>query len=375
MSVRRYLAMLVSGALLLAGCASEDEGSEADDQATPPTSEDTEGEEAGAAPAADLCDPSEPRHLEISTATIGFLYVPFYVADGAGFLEDRGITYDRLVSAEGNTPALLSGDSDIIEAAFTTTFALRNEGRDVVAIGSYVTDFASNVVVKSAALEERGIDVESATFEERAGALEGLRIGVTSPGLGPDVLVRGILQEVGLDPDHDAQIVSLGDGGSMLSAFEQNRIDAFSLSSPTATTAIREFDGEMLFNPTLGHYPTVDDILYVALLTRESWLEDDDNRELAGCFLQAIDEALKLIDEDPDRALELARDAFDDIDEDVYRQAFDESVNGYPTSVAVETRNAEIAYEFDQQFRSVEGELDDHIDNSVYEEYVARSDS
>jgi NitT/TauT family transport system substrate-binding protein len=369
---RNRLVTLAVAMLLLTGCADDGETPATEQESTP---EDTNDEGDTSATAAEVCDPSEPRHLNISTATIGFLYVPFYVADGAGFLEERGITYDRLVSAQGNTPALLSGDSDIIEAAFTTTFALRNEGRDVVAIGSYVTDFASNVVAKSATLEERGVDVETATFEERARALEGMRIGITSPGLGPDVLVRGILQEVGLDPDRDAEIIALGDGGSMLSAFEQNRIDAFSLSSPTATTAILEFDGEMLFNPTLGDYPTVDDILYVALLTRESWLEDPDNRDLAGCFLQAIDEALKLIDEDPDRALELARDAFDDIDEEVYRQAFEESVNGYPTSVAVETHNAQIAYDFDRQFRTVEGELEEHIDNSLYEEYVAGAGS
>ena len=47
-------------------------------------------------------------------------------------------------------------------------------------------------------------------LKDRLQAMKGLRIGITTPGATSDLFMRFLFRSVGMDPDHDLEIVPLG---------------------------------------------------------------------------------------------------------------------------------------------------------------------
>lgn len=377
---RRTTALLLAIGVFVAACqGTPDEAPDAgeavgeDDEAVGDADDEaTDDPAAEQANGSAECSPDDPRQLSLTTSSEGFLYFPNYVAQEMGYYDDAGVEVEYSVAGGGHMPAMLAGEVDMVETAFTSVINLHNEGQNVVAIGSYINAYASNVVVQGEVIEEHGI-TEDSSFEDRARALEGLTIGTTSPGAGADLLPRAIMREVDLDPDSDAEILYLEEGAAMLAAFDQGRIDAFVLSSPSATQAVVNMGGEILINPTLGEYPSVDGIAYVTPVTRADWLEEEENRVTAGCYLEALDRALQLIAEDPDAALEAAKEHpnMPDLEDEILEQAFEETRQGYPESVCLSEDNVQVALDFDDMFRTVQNPVEDHYDASICEEFVS----
>jgi NitT/TauT family transport system substrate-binding protein len=369
---RRLPALLLAIGVFAAAC--QDTPDEAADDTPTATQEDTEATDDTTdeqAAGSEVCSPDDPRQMTLTTSSEGFLYFPHYVAQEMGYYDDAGVEVEYFVAGGGHMPAMMAGEVDMVETAFTSVVNLRNEGQEPVAIGSYINAYASNVVVQGEVIERHGI-TEDSSFEDRARALEGLTIGTTSPGAGADLLPRAILREVDLDPEADAEILYLEQGAAMLAAFDQGRIDAFVLSSPSATQAVVNMGGEILINPTLGEYPAVDGIAYVTPVTRAQWLEDEENRTTAGCYLLAVDRALQLIQDDPEAALEAAKGHpnMPEMDDEILDQAFEETRQGYPPTVCLSEENVQTALDFDDLFRTVQHPAEDHYDSTICEEFV-----
>lgn len=148
---------------------------------------------------------------------------------------------------------------------------------------------------------EKGVDGDS-SIEERYAALEGLTLGVTSPGAATDKYMRYYLRQAGLDPDRDANIVAIGGGGSLLAALESGQIDAYQLSPPTPYIAEAEGFGTILIDGPAGDVPLFSDFAYTGFATNQQWAED--NPETAEGFMNAISQGMEYVEENPDEAAE-----------------------------------------------------------------------
>src|SRR3546814_10006490 len=110
-----------------------------------------------------------------------------------------------------------------------------------------MTKFGSILVISVYGENKHSITAASA-YAEKQKAMNGIKVGVTSPGSGTDQAVRFLAKEAGLDPDRDITIVSLGTGDAMTAALIQGRIDGFTHSAPVGEKVVKDHGGVMLFN-------------------------------------------------------------------------------------------------------------------------------
>ncbi|MPZ62855.1 MAG: hypothetical protein GEU93_16500 [Propionibacteriales bacterium] len=321
------IASVLAVSLLLAGCAGG-------------------GDDAANVQASDEgCDGDE---LTLTQSTTGFLYLPSYIAESAGYYEDEGldVTIKDLGGGSENVAAVASDSADVALTAYSTIVTSREEGAPVVAIGSVMDQYASNIVISQEAADRAGV-TEDSSPEAKIRALKGLKLGITSPGSGTDQLFHYLFEQVGMDADDDAELLPIGSGAPMVAAFRSGQIDGFSLSSPTSDQAAAQ-GGVMLFDLSSGEYEPLNPFLYIVAVANSRKLEEK-SRELT-CFSKAIGSALELIQEDPEAAKEAGRAAFEDIDPALYEQAFERNVAAYPETPVIDEGQAEKVIDFVSTF-------------------------
>lgn len=273
---------------------------------------------------------SGPQKITITQSTEGFLYTPIYVAQAEGFFEEENLEVESVVVSGGSNvvASVLSGDAAVGATATSSIIEAVGQGREVKSFAGLMNQYASNIVIKESIAEQKGI-TEASSVEEKVRALEGLNIGITSPGSGTDTLIRYLLEDNGLNPDRDASLVPLGGGSEILAAFNQDDIDAFSLSSPTSDQAVVEGDGLLLLNLSEGEVPELDGISYISLVaTTEAF---DEDAETIRRVYRAMEKAQAFIEEDREGAQQVMREELGDVSKPVFDAAFDRNYQTYPS--------------------------------------------
>lgn len=287
--------------------------------------------------------------VNFAMPSVGMLYLPVYVADVMGYFEEQDIDAQlQVFRAGGGTAmaAVLGGDMDVYIGSTSAALRAATQTDDAVIAGALMTEYASNVVMRGELARELGLN-EDSTVEERLAALEGLSIGVTGAGSGTHQLAIFMLTQAGLDPERDATVVFVGGSTEILAAFSRDRIDAFTLSNPTSDTAIRDYDGFLLFNTAAGELPGVDDFLYISANTRRSWIEEDPDR--ARRTMAAIQRAQTAM-HDPETSHE-ARDRvfegyFSQFDKELFDAAWENVLPAYPRSPEISRAQMEKVVDF-----------------------------
>lgn len=251
---------------------------------------------------------------------------------GAGMLEDLGLSYEVIDVGGGAevVSAAVSGSVDVASATFGSQLRAVQSGAPIRAIASTEDLHGLHFVVKRSVLADAGITSGQAGIDDLS-VLEGLTIGISSPGSGSDALSRLLLQLGGFDPDRDAEIVALGDSAAMLAAFQQNELNALAVSAPVSYVAIEQADGAFLFNFPRGDLPQFGDLQYMTYFTGERAINN--RGHVLQCFVDAHAEALKMLRDDPAGALAAARPFLTNVADDAL---FEEIANDYLPSFPAE---------------------------------------
>jgi len=336
----RILGCLAAVTLIAAGCTS---------------SPDSEAEAAGTQAADDAA--CSGAVLQIAQANPGYPRLPVYVALHGGFFADQGLDV-RVAETDAGADAaaaLIGGSADVSPGTYSDVLLAQSRGAGIVAFAATGYEEISNLVMKTSVMQEKGITADS-TPEEKVQALEGLRIGVTSPGSSTDLLVRGIMIQQGLDPDRDASITPVG-ASAMASAFSRGQLDAFALSSPSANAAAAAGDGEVLLDFSAGDYPGISGPLSMTLNTSPATAESK-AQELR-CFSAGLTSALELMKSDPERAKEIAWEEFDGVvDREAYDATIDVAVDAFAENTSIDAGDAEARKDFIAQVEAPVGDLD-----------------
>ncbi|PDT16806.1 nitrate ABC transporter substrate-binding protein [Rhizobium sp. J15] len=288
---------------------------------------------------------AEDTKVVFGQASEGFLYFPLYVARGMGYLEEEKIKPEVIVF-KGGAPALtavIGGDAQVQIGDPTGAITAREKGAPIKIFGGVMQQFASNIVITKEAAEKVGLK-ETSTIEERLAMLKGLRIAITSPGSTSDKLLRHLATAAKIDADRDLTLVPLGTAGPMLAAFSQGRIDGFSLSSPTSDIAIKDYSGVMLLDLAKGQYKPFAGFPNITLIAREDWLQK--NPDVATGVVRAIGRALALIKNDPEKAMEAAKQFYSKTDPEIYRLAFENNRRAYAETPVLTEQGVSLANDF-----------------------------
>jgi NitT/TauT family transport system substrate-binding protein len=340
MKKNRLLSIFVSMALVIvAGCGS---------QGTPTSSSNaTSNPSSAAAPEVKKEDSKDLEHIVWTQSTHGFLYSPVYIAKDKGFFEQEGLDVEVVITGGGSKvmAAVIGGSAQVGATALSSAMDATKKGQAVLSFGALMNQYASNLVIKADIAKQKGIS-ESSSLDDKIKALKGLKIGITSPGSGSDKLVRVLLKKVGIDPDQDVQLVPIGENSAMVTAFKQNKIDAFALSSPTSEVAVAGGKGMYLINLSKGEVPELNGITYISLVAKKDSLEK--NPELYKKIYRAVSKAEEFIEKDKAGAKEVLKKNLSDTDAAIFDQAFDNNYDAIAKSPKISKEAFEKNYMFSE---------------------------
>jgi NitT/TauT family transport system substrate-binding protein len=274
-------------------------------------------------------------------------------ASGGGYFEDAGLSVVSNASGRGvNVNALIGGAVDIVLGAPGQAMRAQAQNQPIKIIAGTVNKYASNIVIDAEILAERGVD-ESSPVEAKIEAMRGLKLGTTGPGAAPDNLFRFLFAQVGIDPDTEAELVSVQGGGSgMLAGMERGTIDGFCLSSPTSDIAIQNFGAAYLFNMATNPPPELEDYLYITAQVSEETIAERRDMLLDYCRGTAL--ALKAIREEPETFKAWAADWFEGLDPAIFEKAFETNSQIYMPNPIPTERHFELNRMFvDQGFATL----------------------
>ncbi|MDP8924900.1 MAG: ABC transporter substrate-binding protein, partial [Chloroflexota bacterium] len=242
--------------------------------------------------------------LKVATVYPYLGYLPLYTAMQRGFFKDQGLE-SELVEFKGGgdaAKAFVGGAADVLLGSYDHVLKLREQGMDVVATANVEAMYAYALMAR------RGSPYTSLE------SLTGQKIGTTGPGSSTDINVRYGLKQRGVDPEREAELISVGGGAPMLAALDNDQIQAGMFLDPLLTQLLLQPDKYQIVHDFRNlEYP----LLCVTL--RREWLKG--NEDPARRLHTALVRAEETLQQDPSMALAVARDKFTDIEPDVLEAA------------------------------------------------------
>jgi NitT/TauT family transport system substrate-binding protein len=280
---------------------------------------------------------SAQERVRITSSNDSLLYSPVYVAEAMGYFKQQGIDIDRFVSTSGPNAlaALLAGNVDMVMGTGASPMLARKQGGNLKLVANLASQYGVNITVTPQWAAKYKLSPAS-TYKERLAGLKGIRIGVTGAGGGNDQFVSYLAEQAGLNRARDMTVVALGNGPALIAAYQQGRVDAISISTPTSNLAAHQFGGLLLFNTGSGDVEPLRGFLGAALSARSDWLSK--NTELAKKFVAALQSGLDAM-HDPNRT-EVARNAvqklvFPKLDPRFFADVWKDTIAGTPKTTLI----------------------------------------
>lgn len=279
-------------------------------------------------------------------ATVSFAFLPVYVAEHSGFFAEEGVDLKTTTvsSAQAGLAAVAAGSGDYYLSTPAAGARSAAQGARILNCGALMTQNPTNVVISADVVKRHGADkIAAMSAEQRVALLRGLRLAAHTAGSSPDLTLRFVLRNAGMNPESDVQVLPIVQN-AILAALEQKRIDGFAYSSPLADTAVARFGAKNLLSFADGDYPPLAGQLSITLVCNRDWVEKQP--DAAAATLRAIWRGMRLMRSDPAKARAAARKTFANLDDAVFDIAFETNRKAFPDSPTITRAQMEGAIDF-----------------------------
>lgn len=279
-------------------------------------------------------------------ATVSFAFLPVYVAEHAGFFAEEGVDLKTTTaaSAQAGLAAVAAGSADYYLGTPAAGARSAAQGARVVNCGALMTQNPTNFVVSAEVANKHGPDrIAAMPVNERIALLNGLRLAAHTAGSSPDLTLRYVLRQAGMNPESDVQVLPIVQN-AILAALEQKRIDGFAYSSPLADIAVAKYGARMLVSLAGGDYKPLAGQLSIAMVCSRDWVEKQ--TDAAAATLRAIWRAMRLMQSDPAKARAAARKSFASLEEAIFDMAFETNRKAFPDNPTITRAQMEGAIDF-----------------------------
>jgi NitT/TauT family transport system substrate-binding protein len=201
--------------------------------------------------------------------------------------------------------ALLSGAMDICQIGGPAVVNAELAGSDLVITGGIINRQLYSFMVTP--------DIQTAED------LKGKSLAVSEPGSSSDSILRYGLEQLGLDPEADVTIVSVGNNAARVAAMEAGSVAGTMISVPQSGRA-KGLGFKALLNPDDMQLPH----LHTAVVVRQEYLEE--NRETIIDYMKALSEATYQIKQDQQGTIDLMSEVLlldPTEDSDILNEAYD----------------------------------------------------
>jgi NitT/TauT family transport system substrate-binding protein len=262
------------------------------------------------------------RFITVRSTSKSWLWAPEDFARDSGDYSRFGLDLESTSTGRGvNVSALVGGATDVVLGAPGPTIHAQVQGQPVKMIAGLVNKYASHIVINKGILDRAGVN-EGSPLDKKIAVLKGLRLGTTGPGAAPDTLFRFMMAKGGINPDKEAQLVTIQGGGSgMLAGMQKGVIDGFCLSSPTSDLAVQKFGAAYLFNMASNPPPELANYLYIVATVSNKALTE--KREALVNYCRGLTVALQAINAKPAAFKGWAKQWFQGLDPAIFETAFE----------------------------------------------------
>jgi ABC-type nitrate/sulfonate/bicarbonate transport system substrate-binding protein len=167
---------------------------------------------------------AEPTRIRIGYPSPSASFSPLFVAKEARSFEKQGLAAELLyLQGVQITQVHVAKQVDFTVTGAPLPLQAAVEGADLILAASSIDKFIYKLIV------EPGIKTPA--------GLKGKTIGITRFGSLPDVAIRLVLKQWGMNPDKDVALIQVGRMTDMVVALAGKRIDAGVISDPTSFQA------------------------------------------------------------------------------------------------------------------------------------------
>lgn len=227
-----------------------------------------------------------------------------WIAEDQGIFDKYGVDAE-LINAEGarilsgviseSTPIAFSSAADLLDPVV--------EGADLIAIYSFENGTPTDMIVGGEGITS-------------AADLEGGVAGANELGGESDSLVRLGLKELGLEPDVDTRVVSVGGESTRIAALAAGQVDA-TLVDAGLRSEMEEQGFNILYDFTEGDFT----IAKSEVITTKSYAAE--NPETVQCVVNALVEALEFWKENKTETVDTAAKFSGDMDREALEGLYD----------------------------------------------------
>lgn len=278
-------------------------------------------------------------------SSLSFNFVPLMVAQTAGYFKDEGIALDVVLAGGGPKAmtGLVGGGGQFSASVLFDGIMAHRRGLDDVRALATLSLFQGPMAVSTEIAKQRGLTLDK-PLKDRLMAMKGLRIGITTPGATSDLFMRFLFRNVGMDPDHDLEIVPLGGVSNQVAAIRGGRVDGCSCLPPVDVLTYREGLTVDVID-RLKDIPQLAGVSYGTLYGLASY--NKAHPDVANAMARAITRATLLIAHDPDAAKRATRPFLKEMDDGTYDAAWQTYLPAFPTSpdITEASFNKELEFE------------------------------
>lgn len=230
-------------------------------------------------------------------------FFPVLAAVDLGFIHDEGVdaSLELLAPPSKLFAALRAGELDFVAGGASDTLSAFPDWRGAKLLAAVCQHLSFLLVVRTELRATRG-DLN---------VVKGLRIGAAP---GPDIALKRLLFEAGIEPDRDGvQIGSMSEtansptvsfGVAAAQALAEGRLDGIWVNGLAAAAALHRGIGTLLLDVRRGDRPSdARDYSFASLVTTDQFLAERAGE--AEAVIRALVSAQRALQEDPGRATEV----------------------------------------------------------------------
>lgn len=273
---------------------------------------------------------------------------PIYVAIGKDYFNEQNLKVEVTKVAGGALAltALLSGNADFSTNTVGEVLTAVGQGQEVKVVVPLAHE--SNVVC--AIRPDLKLNLpNNPDWKQKAVALKGLKIGVTSIGGSVALTAKYILKSAGLDPDRDVQLTAMGvESAAWIAALNNKQIDAMCSGIPITQAVIVAKAAVQYISPAAGEVESLKGMTDVTVATTAAVITRD--RDLVQRFVNALAKAMTYLQQNPADSAKIIKGlGFAALDQGAYDLGFNDfrgAFNAQPVMTADNFEKARAFYSF-----------------------------
>ena len=255
--------------------------------------------------------------------SVGFTGVlPLLIAADHGDFENNGIDAEFVATNEAVKP-LLSGDADVGTPSPIVAAVAASQGQPVRLVMSVQNRITQSLVATPEVAKT--LEPAAGDWKKVMEGLRGKKVGVTVRGGSPDLNLRFMLKQAGLEPDKDVVVLPLGNGPGQVGGLKSKRVDAILTFTPLTQQLQLDATGVPVLDLSKpGQAPPELEQPFVTAAMTAKYIAD--NPDVVERFVKAMTESMDFIKDPANKAQvqELVIKRLEGIEPDVAGQVADE---------------------------------------------------